>query len=147
MKSPPSARASQGSVSEPQMVPETVRWKLANCPKGAPLFTKSATEEDTESEEEVLVQHKHKTIKLGKVCKADSTVVRRITWPHELIYTARGQPVVYEQLTLPIFLTDYLADVDTMKLGLKEANLKHICELMVDADTYGWEAVHAYHTV
>ena len=56
-------------------------------------------------------------------------VVRRITWPQELIYTAGGQPVVYEQLSLPLFVTGYLVWMDMVKLGLNEIMLKHLQKL------------------
>ena len=60
-------------------------------------------------------------------------VVRRITWPDKLIYTAGSQHAMSEQLSLPLFVIAYLAVVDRVKLGLKEVVLKHLQEPMADA--------------
>ena len=39
----------------------------------------------------------------------NSMVVKHITWPHELIYKSVRQPTVYEQLTMPLFVSGYTA--------------------------------------
>lgn len=54
---------------------------------------------------------------------------------------------MYEQLSLPLFVTGYLAVVNTVKSELNEVMLKHLHELMVDAATYGWEPLRIYHAV
>ena len=50
-------------------------------------------------------QNRRKMIKSGKVRTADAMGVRSITWPHELIYTSGDQPAIYEQLTMPLFVS------------------------------------------
>ena len=101
--------------------------QLAHKMKLVPLLMESATEEEFDSEDDVLVHHKcHKTIKSGKVHTADSMVVKRIIRPHKFMYPAHGQPTMYEQLSLPLFVTGYFAVVDTVKLGLKEVMFKHL---------------------
>ena len=89
----------------------------------------------------------HRTIKSDKVCIADSTVIKQITWPHELMYTAGGQPAIYEELLLPLFVTGYLSILVTVKAGQKEVMLKHLRELMMDVKkSYGWKPIQAYHS-
>ena len=78
---------------------------------------------------------------------ADSMVVRKITWQYEVVYTVGGQPTMYEQLSMPLFVTVYLAVVYTVKSGFKEAMLKHLQKLMANATTYRWELVYSNHIV
>ena len=54
---------------------------------------------------------------------------------------------MYGQLTMPLFVSGYIALLDTVKPGLKEVMLKHLRELMADADTYRWELIRANHVV
>ena len=103
-----------------------------------------------ESESEVDVARCRKcckSLKSDKVRTADSTVVKRITWPHGLVYTSVGQPAVYDQLSIPLFISGYVAVLDSVNSGVKEMMLKHLRELMADTATYGWEPVRAYHAV
>ena len=44
---------------------------------------------------------------------ADSTDIKHITWPHELVYAAGSQPTSL----LPLVVTVYLAILDTVKAG------------------------------
>ena len=61
-----------------------------------------STDEDIAPEEELDSLKRRKTgIKLGKIRMADSTLLKRITWLHELMHQASGQPTVYEELTFP----------------------------------------------
>ena len=65
-------------------------------------------------------------------------VVKQITWPHELVYGADGKPAIYEELTLPLFISEYLSVLDTLKSRGESMILKHLKELMVDAELYGY---------
>ena len=48
-------------------------------------------------------------------------MVKRIAWPHELVYTSGGEPVVYDHLSMPLFVSGYMAVLDTVKSGVKHA--------------------------
>ena len=125
------------AAQEPTHVSEVVRQKLAHHLNQAYMLTESATEESY-SEEEMSRQLKlRKTLKSVKVRTAKSTVVKSITWPHEHMYTSGWQLAIYEQLTMPLFVSGYIVFLDTVKSGFKEVMLKHLWELMADADTYG----------
>ena len=79
----------------------------------------SATEEECDLGEEMCVRQKCiKMIKSGKVRTANTMVVRRITWPHKLVYTTGGHPAMYEQLSLPLFLSEYLAVLDGLLISI-----------------------------
>ena len=72
-------------------------------------------------------------------------VVSRIMLPHEFVYMVGGQLTVHEQLPLPLFVSEYFAVLEMVKMGLKEVKVKHLRELMSDAVIY--DHVHTYHMV
>ena len=61
------------------------------------------------------------------------------------MYTATGQPAVYEDLSITLFLSMYLAIKEMAKPALKPTMARHLKELMADAEVYGWIPVRAYH--
>ena len=85
-------------------------------------------------------------LKSGKVGTADSMVVK-VIWPCELVYTALGQSAMYEALAVTLFLTGYLAVMETIKPTLKPVMRKHLKKLIANAQVYGWALVRAYRTV
>ena len=120
-------------------VTKAMSEKVARQLRWVPLLTDCTTDGGSNAEEEVLVSCKRcSAIKSGMVQTADSTVVKQITWPHELMYAAGGQPGIYEELILPLFVSGYLATIlDTVKASQKDVMLKHQSALMVDAELYG----------
>ena len=80
---------------------------------------------------------KRKVLKSGKVRTADAMVLKQVTWPHELMYMASGQPAVYENLTIALFVSSYLAVIETIKSAVKPLMAKHLKELKWDAEVYG----------
>ena len=52
------------------------------------------TDKDTACEDELAAPTRRKHgLKLGK-----SLVTRKLTWPHEVVYTSQGQPAVYDDM-------------------------------------------------
>ena len=51
-------------------------------------------------------------------------VLRKVTWPHKLVYSTRGQPPAYEELSVPLFLSGYLAIICATKLTQKPLMIK-----------------------
>ena len=93
-----------------------------------------------------LLRKRH-PLKLGKVHTADSMVVKKVTCPHELMYTAAGQPAVYEDLSMIVVVSGYLAVMETVMHAWKPIMAKHPMELMADEEVYGWVLVRVYHMV
>ena len=87
------------------------------------------------------------TFEIKKICTTNSIVIRRVTWPHDLVYTSTGQPAVYEELSVTLFVSRYLAGMETVKAALEPIMAKHLKELMADADVYGWAQVSTYRAV
>ena len=118
-----------------ELVPEMVRRKLARCLRRTPLLVETCTDESETVKEPAPRRKKAKAHKSGKIRTAKSTVIKRITWPHELVYTSGGKPVTYELISLPQFVAGYLSVLDTKKSGERKVMLKHLKELMADVST------------
>ena len=74
-------------------------------------------------------------------------VLKKVTWPHELMCMATGQPAMYEDMSVNIFVSGYLEFMEMVKPSIKPFMAKHLKEFMVDAEVYGNAPVRAYHTV
>ena len=106
----------------------------------APKAVADSTDEDSDSNEQLVGCKKRKTtIKSGKRHMANTTVLRQINWPHELVYGPGSQPTIYDELPLPLFIQGYLAIIESERPAQKKAMLKHLSELMANAAIYGWE--------
>ena len=89
-----------------------------------------STDEDSVSEEALVNCKRRKTaIKSDKLCMADTTVLRQLTWPHELVYGPGSQP--------PTIVT--LSDTSLRYYCLINAHLLYafvMMESFVDSDVY-----------
>ena len=85
----------------PDMV-EEVWTKFANRLRGVPApFVH--TDEDNVSEDEPAAPTRRKQgLKSGNVQTADTLVTRKITWPHEVVYTSQGQLAVYDDMSVAL---------------------------------------------
>ena len=68
-------------------------------------------------------------------------------WPHELVYGPSGQPTLYEELMLPLFISGYLTILESVNPVQKEALLNHLSELMANSAIYRWEPVWTLHAI
>ena len=68
-------------------------------------------------------------------------VLHKVTWPHELVYTSDGKPVVYDELSIALFIGGYLAVIATEKLPIKTLMAHHLQDLMAGAELYSWALV------
>ena len=67
----------------------------------------------------------------------DTDISRHVTWPHEVVYTVAGKPVVYDDISLSLFVRGYLIVMDGEKLVVKPHIAHHEQELMADTELYG----------
>ena len=71
----------------------------------------------------------------------------QITWLHKLVYGIGRQPVVYDKITIILFIQGYLMSIESERPHQWEPKLKHLTKLMADVAIYGWEPVQAYHAI
>lgn len=48
---------------------------------------------------------------------------------------------------MPLFIISYLAVIEIVKLVLRPLMMKHLKDLMVHAELYGWEPVRTFHAI
>ena len=85
---------------------EEVRASVAKRLWKTPIFTISTIESDLKSDNEVRGPcRKWMMLKSGKIFWADLMVLKKVTWPHDLVYTAEGKPVQYENLSVSLFVS------------------------------------------
>ena len=73
------------------------------------------SDKDSELEEEATLPPRKKALKLSKVRTTYSSVLHKVTWPHEVVYTAMGKPAEYEGISIPLFISGYLPVMVTEK--------------------------------
>ena len=67
---------------------------------------------------------------------------RQNLWLHELVYGPGGQPAIYDELLLPLFIQGYLVIIELERPAQKDAILKYLSELMADAASYSAGILH-----
>ena len=84
--------------------------------KKTPKTPTYSSDEKSDSEEERVAWKRRKTtIKSGKLCTTNSTVLKQIVWHHELVYGPSGKPTIYDKLSLALFKQGYLAILEAEK--------------------------------
>ena len=67
-------------------------------------------------------------------------VVKRLIWPHEVVYTLTGKPASYEELSTPLFVHGYLIVMRGEEGAVRKKMASHLEELMSDVEPNGWES-------
>ena len=115
-----------------------MRIRLAERLMGIPAGYLPTTDEDSGQDDppQVPAQRKSKGVS-GKLWTADTTVVHRVTWLHEVINALSSQPAIYDQLSSIAFVDRYLAVLSREPPHTKALMLDHLQELMEDGEHCG----------
>lgn len=70
---------------------------------------------------------------------------RAIDWPHEFA-PGTSNPIDYDKLELPQFVTGFLAMIKPYDMAKKSAMLDYLELLMLKASSYSWSSVRAFHS-
>ena len=84
-------------VAKQAALTEVIRDKVAHKKRHA-LGPGPCTSEDSVSEEEATPVLKNNTLKSGKLRTDYSSVLHKVVWSHELVYTTAGQAAVYNDI-------------------------------------------------
>ena len=58
-----------------------------------------------------------------------------------------GKPAEYEDISIPLFVSGYLAVIVVENLAVHPLMVQHLQELMWDAELYSWEPTRSLHAV
>ena len=100
-----------------------------------------------EEEEEQLPAIRRSIITSDKLRSADTTDIKKLLWPNELVFTPEGQPAVYECLSARAFVNGYLTIMSFQKDSLTDKMDVHLHEMMDDWKTFRWPVGRAYQAV
>ena len=93
-----------------------------------------------------MVKRKKRALKSARDCTEATSVKKRITRPHTVIYGTDGHPATYKEFTVSSFVRGYLIVLKDVQVSeVKDRMVLHLEELMEDVDIYGWEKVKAFH--
>ena len=149
---------SQQKVDNPQASPiisaagldelaEEVRARVAKRAQQLPLFTPYSTDTSSDDEELRMTTCHTKLLKSGRLCTADTQVLRKVDWPHKFIYLTDGKAAEYEAMSVPLFVSGDVKIMDSQKSDIRAIRSTHLADLMTDSELYGWEAVPAFHAI
>ena len=85
-----------------------VSWRMRQIP----ILEVSSRDESSLEEELIAIPTKKKTLKSGKLRTADSLILHRIVWLHEMVYMAAEQPAVYDNISIPLFISGYMQVIE-----------------------------------
>ena len=77
----------------------------------------------------------------GKLRTADTTAVKKVLWPHELVFTPDCQPATYESLSCMAFVNGYISIMDLQTVTIRNKMTIHLQEIMEDGEIFGWSVV------
>ena len=109
------------------------------------------SDKDSDSGDEATPLPRKKALKSRKLQTTDSSVLHKVVWPHEVVYTAMDKPAEYEGLTIPLFVSSYLA-VMVVKHSVYPLMIQHLQDLMSDValsdvELYSLEPVRTFHVI
>ena len=88
-------------------------------------------------EEEQLPATRRSNITSGKLRSADTTAIKKVLWPYELVFIPEGQPADYESLSAMAFVNRYLTILSIQKDSLKDKMAVYLREIMEDGESFG----------
>ena len=57
-------------------------------------------------------------------------VVRRVTWLHEVVYSADGKPAAFQDLSIPLFIQGYSTIMKGEEGAIRERMATHLEDLI-----------------
>ena len=87
----------------------------------------------TDDEDEPAPRRRRRNIKSGMDRTGTTAVLKKITWPHEVVYTSAGKPAAYQDLTVLQFVYGYLLVMESEEADIRVQLALHLKALMSDA--------------
>ena len=74
-----------------------------------------------------------------------TTTLKKITWPHEVVYTLAGKPASYQDMAVLQLACGYLLVMNS-EMAIRVQMVSHLKALMSNAQLYGWERTRGLST-
>ena len=146
-KGEPSVIHSQVNPTPIDEIAPNVHRRVAERLRRAITLTPVTEDEAMSDEEEHPHPRRGNNLKSGMQRTGASTVIHKVTWPHEVVYTSEGNPASYQDLTIPLFVQGYLIVMELEQGPVKKLMSTHLQDLMSDTQWYGWDKVRTFHGV
>ena len=115
-----------------------------------PTLSETTANEDSFSDDDDQPAHMHrsKNLKSGMDRRTGAiTVLNKITWPHEVVYTSDGKPASYPDISVLQFVYGYLIVMESKEADIKVKMAAHLKDLMSDAQVYGWDRTKVFNGI
>ena len=112
---------------------------------GTPVIFISTDDESASGDEGMLPARRKRGLKSGMARTMDYIVTMKVIWPHKVLLTTQGQPPVYREMSLALFVNGYLTVLSEESEDNKPILLQHLQELMENSGIYGWKTVRDFH--
>ena len=74
-------------------------------------------------------------------------VVRKVDWPHHVVYTSAGKPASYQDISIPLFVQRYVIRMESEDSTIRQRMAAHLNVLVSAADLYRCDRTRAFHSV
>ena len=74
-------------------------------------------------------------------------VVKRVNWPHEVVYSVAGKPAAFQDMSLLLFVQGYMIIMKGEVGAIRERMATPLEDLISNAELYGWEWTRDFHCV
>ena len=100
--------------------------------------------DSTSEEDEQHVPRWRKQLKSDMPWTRATMVVRKVTWPHDVVYTTAGKPAAYQNISIHLFIQGYMIIIEGEEWVIRERVASHLLELMSDAKLCGWDCTRPF---
>ena len=93
-----------------------------------PAFSGATANEELSSDDEYqsAPRRRHKNLKSGMDRTGATTVINKVTWPHEVVYTSDGKSASYQDISVPQFVYGYMIVMDSEEADIKVKMAAHL---------------------
>ena len=91
---------------------EEIRERVVHRVKQLPVLGPYTSDETSSEEDEPAPINHRKPLRSGKLHTVDTQLIHCVTLPHKFVYSADGQPAVYEILPIPLCVSGYVKVMD-----------------------------------
>ena len=124
-----------------EITPDVRRHVAEQLRRAIPL-NRVTKDEATSDEKEYPPPRQGNNLKSGMQRTRSSTVIHKVTWPHEVVY-----PASYQELTILLFIHGYLITMEFEEGPVKKLMPTHLQDLMSYTQWCGWDNVRTFHGV